>query len=90
MLTRDGVSIFFRYCIANYRYSIAKAVKQNPPTKPMSSCRLRLRPKYRRIDAIQPAVSSVYMSGQNTAASPAMLSMTKNATAAPIAVRWVL
>ena len=37
-----------------------------------------------------PAASRVYMSGQKTAGSPAMLSITKSATAAPIAVRCVL
>lgn len=58
MLTRDGVSIFLDIAL-NYRYSIAKAVRQNPPTKPTSSCRLRLRPKYSRTDAKRPATSSV-------------------------------
>ena len=73
-----------------YRYSIATTVNKNPPTKPVSSCRLRLRPKYSLTEATTPAVSSVYIRGQKTAGSPAILSITKNATADPIAVRCVL
>ena len=83
-------SAFFLDVVLNYRYNIAKAVRQNPPTKPVSSCRLRLRPKYSRTEAKRPAASNVQMSGQKTAGSPTMLSITNSATAAPRAVRWVL
>lgn len=73
-----------------YRYNIATQQITNPTKKLVSSWRLRLRPRYSLTDATKPAKSRVHSSVQNTAGSPAMLSITKNATAAPIAVRWVL